>query len=163
LKGVRTGKNLERAAKSAHVAPERLRVYMRQTGVVEKQRGRWRVVEDHRRREMTFYSQGDVVTVMLPGYEPAAKVGRYLSAVSQFLTSNDPADLGPFAGDGVTDVRGRFHSFETRPNVLYLRTSLSNCRVKSGVDGYDRRRNEETVHTLPPRNSGTAVRHVPRI
>jgi hypothetical protein len=119
LKGVRTGKNLERAAKSAHVAPERLRVYMRQTGVVEKQRGRWRVVEDHRRREMTFYSQGDVVTVMLPGYEPAAKVGRYLSAVSQFLTSNDPADLGPFAGDGVTDVRGRFHSFETRPNVLY--------------------------------------------
>jgi hypothetical protein len=106
------------------VAPERLRAYLRRTGVVEKQRGRWRVIEDNRPREISFFSDGERVTPVLPGYEAAAKVGRYRSAVGQFLASNDPKDLAPFVGDGVTDVRGHFHPFETRPNVLYRLSAI---------------------------------------
>jgi hypothetical protein len=101
------------------VAPERLRAYLRQTGVVEKQRGRWHVVEDNRAREIAFFSEGEIVTAVLPDYESAAKVGRYQSAVGQFLVSNDPYELAPFVGDGVADARGRFYPFEVRPNVLY--------------------------------------------
>ena len=40
-------------------------------------------------------------------------------AVSAFLRSNDPAGLREFEGTSVTDVSGRQHPFETRPNALY--------------------------------------------
>jgi hypothetical protein len=110
---------MDNAAKVAHVAPERLRAYIRQSGVVEKQRGRWRVVEDNRPRQIWFFSNDEIVYPTLPGYESAAKVGRYRSAVGQFLASNDQKDLAPFVADGVRDTRGEFYPFETRPNMLY--------------------------------------------
>jgi hypothetical protein len=124
LKSVRSGRSTDKASKSAHVAPERLRAYLRQTGVVEKQRGRYRVIEDNRMRDVQIYSEGQFEVVRVPGYEEAAKAGRYISAVGEFVRSNDPGELAPYVGDGITDVRGRFHPFETRPNVLYRLTAV---------------------------------------
>ena len=42
-----------------------------------------------------------------------------MSAVSHFLRTNNPAGLREFEGASVTDVSGRTHPFETRPNALY--------------------------------------------
>src|SRR5215813_4172798 len=42
LKSMRGGKSLRQAAKSIHVAPERLQGYIEQAGVAEKKSGRWR-------------------------------------------------------------------------------------------------------------------------
>lgn len=119
LKAVRAGSSLGSAARTIGVSAERLRGYLVQTGVAEKQRGRWTVGNDPRTRQMTVYSRGREVTVLLPGYEPAFLAGRYMAAVGAFLDSNDPSSLSPFKGKGVMDVRGKHHPFETRPNVLY--------------------------------------------
>lgn len=119
LKAVRGGSSVKAAAKSIHVAPERLRYYLAQTGVAEKQGGRWQIVNDRRPREMSIYSRGQLRQLVLPGYDEAAKAGGYLDAVGKFLDSNDPAHLAPFAGQSVMDIEGIEHPFETRPNVLY--------------------------------------------
>jgi hypothetical protein len=123
LKAVRGGKPFTAAARSIGVAPERLRRYFGQTGVVEKQGRRWVVGHDPRQREWLVYSDGERHYIRLPGYEPAALVGRYIDAVGQFLETNDPSVLQPFAGQSVTDVNGREYVFETRPNELYRLTA----------------------------------------
>jgi hypothetical protein len=120
----REGTALSAAARSLGVAPERLRRYVAQTGVVEKRGRRWVVLNDARPRRMQVYSEGKLRVITVPGYEPAARIGRYLSAVGQFLETNDPAHLAPFVGESVTDVKGREYVFETRPNVLYRLSEL---------------------------------------
>jgi hypothetical protein len=119
LKEMRKGKSLKGAARSVHVSPERLRNYVQETGVVRKERRRWVVSEDHRPREIQTFSGGHVHTIVVPGYESAALVGRYMAAVREFLRTNDRDHLIPFIGEWVTDVDGKVYPFETRPNVLY--------------------------------------------
>lgn len=119
LKALRSGDTLADAARSVHVSPERLRAYVVQTGVVEKRRGHWTVVQDDRPRDLSLFTAGQALTITVPGYMPAALVGRYMAAVGVFLTSNDPANLTPFVGESVTDSTGIRHVFETRLNVLY--------------------------------------------
>ena len=52
-------------------------------------------------------------------FESASKIGRFMSAISDFLRTNNPAGLREFEGASVADVSGRTHPFETRPNALY--------------------------------------------
>jgi hypothetical protein len=119
LKAVRSGRSLRESARAIHVAPERLRRYLDQTGVVEKQGGRLRVTDDDRIRDMPLYTAGALKTVRVPNYAEALRAGRYMAATEQFFSENDPGILAPFAGEFVTDVDGHRHPFETRPNVLY--------------------------------------------
>ena len=62
-------------------------------------------------------SQGKVVAVTLANDE-GSQVSTYWRAVNRFLDTGDYEHLFPFEGDGVHDVKGRYHPFETRPNVL---------------------------------------------
>ncbi len=119
LKLIRAGTPLNRAAPTIGVSRERLRRYVVQTGVVEKQRGRWTVVQDTRVRIIPIFSAGRSITVTIAGYEQSALAGRYMAAVRAFRDSNDPSYLTPFVGEFITDVRGKRHVFETRPNMLY--------------------------------------------
>ncbi len=119
LKEMRRGRSLKAAARSAHVAPERLRNYASQTGVVQKQRGRWVVKDDRRSRELQVFSGGRALTIAVPGYAESELVGRYMAAVGEFLRTNNASNLRPFVEEGVTDVNGVFHLLETRPNLLY--------------------------------------------
>ncbi len=116
---MRSGKSLTAAAKSAHVSPERLRRYAADTGVAKKERNRWRVLRDNRPRVVQVYSGGQAYEITVPGYEPAALVGRYMAAVKEFLRTNNASNLAPFRGEWVADVYGKRYVFETRPNVLY--------------------------------------------
>ncbi len=122
LKEVRSGRSVAQAARSVHVSPERLRDYLAQTGVAEKRGGRWMVMEDQRPRAMPIYSKGRELEITVAGHPDAAFAGRYMAAVGLFLDTNDPSYLAPFEGEGVGDVRGRWHPFETRPNELYRLT-----------------------------------------
>jgi hypothetical protein len=47
-----------------------------------------------------------------------------MAAAGEFLASNDREDIAPFIDDGVPDIRGEFHPFETRPNVLYRLSAI---------------------------------------
>ena len=68
---------------------------------------------------MLLFSDGRAVQVVVGDFASASKVGRFMSAVSHFLRTNNPAGLREFEGVSVTDVSGRTHPFETRPNALY--------------------------------------------
>src|SRR5215207_11040234 len=119
LKEMRKGKSLKAAARSAHVAPERLRNYAQGTGVVHKERRRWVVKDDHRPRQVQVFSGGRAHEVTVAGYAEAELVGRYMAAVREFLRTNDASNLRPFVGEWVADTSGRPYLFETRPNILY--------------------------------------------
>jgi hypothetical protein len=118
LRRVRGGKSVPEAAGAVDERPENLRDYLARTGVGEKVGGRWRVGEDQRIREWTFYSGGKRVWPRL-SFDESRKAGEYMSQVGHALDTNDPKVLAPFKGEGVTDVEGRFWPFETRMNVLY--------------------------------------------
>ena len=101
------------------VSSDRLRRYIAQSGVGIRERGRWRIGPDRRPRRLPLYSSGRAVDVIVPGYDEAVLVGRYMAAAGRFQASNDPLVLAPYRGAGVHDTRGRFHPFETDPNSLY--------------------------------------------
>ena len=119
LRELRWGKSLTASAREIGVSPERLRRYLKNAGVIRKRKGRWIAAEDFRPRQMLIYSEGEARTITVADYESASLIGRYMSAVGQFLNSNDPDFLTPFEGEFVTDIQGRTYLFETRPNVLY--------------------------------------------
>jgi hypothetical protein len=56
----------------------------------------------------------------------ATLIGRYMSAVGQFLKTNDPKYLAEFKGRSVKDIKGRAYQFETDPNALYRLSSAGN-------------------------------------
>jgi hypothetical protein len=125
LKTMRGGKSLSKAAKSIHVAPERLRNYIEQAGVAEKKSGRWRIGDDSRKFDVLIHSKGKTVKIIVR-YKESQKAGAYMSAVGNFLTSNDPSKLEPFVGEYLIDLKGKKHLLETRPNVLYRLTAAQN-------------------------------------
>jgi hypothetical protein len=74
---------------------------------------------DRRPRDVPIYSRGRPETIRVGGYEEAAVAGGYMSAVGNFLRTNDPFYLRPFWGVSIQDVRGREHLLETEPRLLY--------------------------------------------
>ncbi len=118
LREIKGGRSLTAAARDIHVAPERLRRYIVNSGIAEKRGQRWAIGPDTRRRVMPLYSDGEAIdiTVSLP---EAEEIGRYMASVRQFLDSNNIAFLMPFEGQYATDINGRSYPFETDPNELY--------------------------------------------
>jgi hypothetical protein len=119
LKAVRSGTPLGQAARSIHVAPERLRGYLANAGVAEKRGGRWHIAGDNRRRVVPVISNGLVHEVTVPNYDMAALAGGHVMAVQLFWSGRDASALEPFVGQSVTDIHGRRYLLETRPNELY--------------------------------------------
>ena len=124
VRRMRAGTSLTKAARNAHVSPERLRHYVARHRLATRERGRWKFRKDKRDRQMIFYSEGKVEIVRIKVAEASA-IGEYLHAVRRFLESNDPSHLNPFEHRYVTDTVGRKHSFEVRPNVLYQIAAVS--------------------------------------
>jgi hypothetical protein len=118
LKVLRQEKSLTAAAREAKVSPERLRHYATEKNIVERQGRRW-IVRQQLPRRMLLFSDGRAVQVVVGDFASASKVGRFMSAVSVFLRTNNPAGLREFEGVSVADISGKIHVFETRPNALY--------------------------------------------
>jgi hypothetical protein len=110
-------KDIKAAARSIHVSVERFARAARNKKAIRKLPDRWSVPRSVRRRVPVF-SNGRALAITVRG-RSASSVGRYMSAVSQFLRTNDPKYLAEFKGLSVRDVRGKIHKFETDPNTLY--------------------------------------------
>lgn len=119
LKDMRSGSSLTKAAKSIGVSRERLSHYLAKNAVIEKHKGRWRLKQDNRIREVMIYSQGKTKYIQVKGYEIASLVGRYIDAVGQFLKTNNLSHLDSFKDVVVRDIKGKAYLLETRPNILY--------------------------------------------
>jgi hypothetical protein len=118
LRYLRKDKSFSKAAKQAHISPERLRTYAEERGIIEKRGRRW-VVKNDLPRRVLIYADGRERQIVVGDFKAASLVGKYMSAVGSFLTSNDKSYLKPFIGKTVTDIDGKPHALETRPNVLY--------------------------------------------
>lgn len=119
IREIRAGGSITATSRRLGVSSDRMRRYLVNSGVGVRERGRWRVGVDRRPRRLPMYSRGRTIDVIVPGYAEAVQVGRYMAATSRFQVTNDPLVLAPYRGDGVRDVRGQFHPFETDPNTLY--------------------------------------------
>lgn len=122
VKEIRNGKSLSKASKSVGVSAERVRTYLSGQGIAAKIGRRWQVGKDTRKRSIPIYSQGEMRTITVRGYEAARLIGEYFAAVARFLETNDPAYLQPFVGKSVIDASGVRHPFETDMNTLYRLT-----------------------------------------
>lgn len=116
LARMRRGASQTFAAEAEGVTVERLRRHRLLHTASQLERGRW-VIFDSRPQSFWVVTGGKLVSVTLPNDE-GSEVSAYWRAVDAFLNSNDDEHLHPFEGEGVFDVRSRFHQFETRPNVL---------------------------------------------
>jgi hypothetical protein len=116
---IRRGKPLSKAAKAIAVSPERLRKYVKHTGVATKAGRQWRIGPDKRNRVLPIFSGGRLQIITVANFAEASHGARFMSAVNQFLDTNDESFLNGFIGDSVVDVRGRRYYFETGRNVLY--------------------------------------------
>ena len=119
FKVLRQEKSLAAAARAAKISPERLRHFATERDIIERQGRRW-IVRHELPRRMLLFSNGRAVHVVVGDFASASKVGRFMSAVSVFLRrTNNPTGLREFEGVSITDVSGKTHPFETRPNALY--------------------------------------------
>ena len=118
VRAMRQGESLTKAARSIHVDPGRLRDYVRQAGIVEKNSGKWQLINDRRKRVVPIFSSGKRHQITV-SFSVSQKVGSYMSAVASFLSTNDISFLETFEGESVEDLSGKRFTFETRPNVLY--------------------------------------------
>jgi len=114
---MKRGATLKGAARANRISQERLRRYLRENTQASRIGRRWRIV-DPRRFHFPIYSRGRIVELWLPEDE-ASKAGRFMAAVGRFLPTGDESELRPFVGQGVRDVKGTFHPFETNENTLY--------------------------------------------
>jgi hypothetical protein len=111
------GGSLTQAARDARVSPERLRRHLISKSLAFKQGTRW-ALADNRPRRVPMIKGSGTNAIIVPGFDEASRVGRHHNAIGQFLRSQDLSALEPFQGQGVTDIAGRFHPFETNPNAL---------------------------------------------
>jgi hypothetical protein len=115
---MREGDSLAAAARKIAVTPGRLRRYVTGTGVVERKDGAWLFKRDRRFRRLAIYSDGRELVATV-SHKTSTRVGAYMNAVKQFLSTEDISLLAPFQGESVTDVKRKRYALETRPNVLF--------------------------------------------
>jgi hypothetical protein len=113
---MKNGDTMKAAAEAEGISTERLRRYVKEN-VTAKRRGRmWKII-DRRPVEMAICSRAKFRWIMVRQYR-ASVIGHYWVAVNRFLHTNEPSHLTPFVGNGVRDVSGKYHPFETGPNTL---------------------------------------------
>ncbi len=118
IKSMQGGQSMTKAARSARISPQRLAWILASEGRGAKQGRRWVLGDRRPRRIPTITLEAQTKAITVPGFDEASKAGHYHNAIRRFLNTQDLNHLEPYKGDGLTDVKGKFHPFETDPNVL---------------------------------------------
>ncbi|MEQ3627974.1 MAG: hypothetical protein ABNH49_04935 [Hyphomonas sp.] len=117
LKQMHGGASMTSAAKSAHMSSKRLSQFIHAHKVARRKGNKW-VMTDRLMRQVPIVKDARTTAIIVPGFDEASQVGKYRNAIRQFVNTQDPINLKPFEDKGVTDIKGRFHPFETDPNAL---------------------------------------------
>jgi hypothetical protein len=119
----RRNTDIAQAARSIRVSEARFRLAAKSKAAIRKRKGAWIVVR-RLPRKMPIFSGGKSLAITVNS-KSATLIGRYMSAVGQFLKSNDPKHLADFQSVSVKDASGKVIPFETDPNALYRLSSAS--------------------------------------
>lgn len=113
----RKGYSLTRASREGGISPQTVKRYTR---AVKNINGRWKPTKYARiGRVMVINENGKEVWVTIKDSRYASMIGRYHSAVRQFLETGDVSFLKPFKGKRIKDAKGNWHTLETDPEKLY--------------------------------------------
>lgn len=123
FRALRRGASLQKAAKNAGVSRERLRRFIGENDLADWRKRKWNVT-DKRARKVPIISRGRITDVVVPNLKEATRAGEFWDAQGQFIRTNDRSFIAPFEGKGVTDIKGKFHAFETDPNELHRIASM---------------------------------------
>jgi hypothetical protein len=106
------------AAREQHISAERLRRFLVQEDLANKDGRRW-IPKDQRPRRVPVMTRGRFRILTVDGYQQARIVGEHHNAVGQFVRSNDVSVIEPFVGLVVRGANGQTHPLETDPNALH--------------------------------------------
>jgi hypothetical protein len=116
LRKVRNGQSLTEASKELHI---RLETVIKNTGAFCKFKGKWIAKsQDHISRIMSIYENGKQSWIEIRDSRTASRIGKYNSAVNEFLRAGNVKVLKPFRKQ-FKDAKGKLHHFETDPDKLY--------------------------------------------
>ncbi len=116
LSKVRNGMSLTKASKKLHTSPETVLKY---TGAFRKVDGKWIAKsQDRMSRVMHIYENCKQSWIEVRDSRTASKIGKYNTAVNEFLRTDNADVLRPFKRP-FKDANGKLHYFETDPVKLY--------------------------------------------
>ena len=113
----RKGQSLTRASREIGISPKTVKQHAR---AFKKVNGRWKAKRyDRIERRMAINENGREVWVTVKDSRHASLIGRYQSAIREFLQTGDASVLEPFKGKRVRDADGKWHTLETDPKAIY--------------------------------------------
>jgi hypothetical protein len=117
LAGMRHGKSLSKAARSARTTPDTVRKYAGR-GIVQLPEGRYApLAYDTIRRPLKFLAPDGVVAVTVRSSASASRIAEYWNAVNRYLRTGRTDALRPFRGEHIRSGR-KLHRFVTDPSTL---------------------------------------------
>jgi len=115
LRKVRNGQSLSKASKELHIKPETV---IKNTNAFIKSKGKWIAKsQDKISRVMGIYENGQQKWIEIKDSRIASRIGKYNSAVNQFLRTGNEDILKQFIKP-FKDSKGNLHFFETDPDKL---------------------------------------------
>jgi hypothetical protein len=118
IREMNRGTSMTAAARAEHVSAERLRRFLVQEGLADKDGSRW-VPKDQRPRRIPVMTGGRFRVLTVDGYQQARIVGEHHNAVGQFVRSNNLSVIEPFVGLHIRGANGNTYLLETDPNALH--------------------------------------------
>jgi hypothetical protein len=116
LRKVRSGQSLSKASKELHIKPETV---IKHTNAFRKSKGKWIAKsQDRISRVMGIYENDRQKWIEIKDSRIASRIGKYNSAVNQFLRTGNEDVLKQFKKP-FKDSKGKLHYFETDPDKLY--------------------------------------------
>ena len=118
IREMNRGTSMTAAARAEHVSVERLRRFLVQESLADKEGTRW-VPKDQRPRRVPVMTGGRFRILTVDGYQQARIVGEHHNAVGQFVRSNNLSVIEPFVGLHIRGANGNTYLLETDPNALH--------------------------------------------
>ena len=115
-KARRSNQSLSRLSREHGIS---VKAVLKATRAFEKAKGRWKPMKNDRiSRIMVINEQGREVYIEVTNSRYATLIGKYHSAVKEYLNTGNTDVLAEFDGKRIRDSSGKWHALETNPSAI---------------------------------------------
>lgn len=112
----RSGQSLSRLSRERGLS---VKTVLKATDGFKKVKGRWKATKiDHISRIMAINEDGKELFIEVIDSRYATLIGKYHSAVKEYLNTGNTDVLAEFDGKRIRDSSGKWHTLETNPNAI---------------------------------------------